>query len=99
MDTTKLKLDLDIEAGRASRVRDGTKKLSIRGDYDGEYDIEFWDKCGTENCVELKWCGHIDRVDMRVKNKPYWVWCYANLNKKDIRQLIKWLARIERQLE
>lgn len=98
MDTTKLKLDMDIEAGRATMIRDGVIKASIRGQMDGEFRIEFWAKPGTANAVEVKWMGHIDRVDMRKTKSPFWVYDYCMLNKKDMRQLIRWMIRIEKQL-
>lgn len=98
MNITKLKLDMDIEAGQATQVREGLKKASIRGQMDGEFRIEFWAKPGTANAVEVKWMGHLDRVDMRIKNKDFWVYDYCTLNKKEVRQLIKWMSRIERHL-
>ncbi len=98
IDTAKLKLDMDIENGRASKIRDGIQKLCIRGDMDGEFRIEMWAKVGTANGIELKWMGHLDRVDMRIKNKDFWVYDYSVLRKKEIRQLIEWLVRVERQL-
>lgn len=98
MDISKLEIDLAIERGVQTKVRDGVKKLSIRGDYDGEYRVEFWDKNGTANGIEVSWSGHIHRDDMNKKEGTYWVWDYCTLRKKDVRQLIKWLIRMEKRL-
>lgn len=98
IDTLKLKMDMDIEEGRATRIRSGIQKASIRGDMDGEFLIELWAKPGTANAIEVKWMGHLDRMDMRKTKTPFWVYDYALLNKKDVRELIKWLGRIEKEL-
>jgi len=83
----KLETDLKIERG-GSRIRDGLKKLSIRGDYDGEYNIEIWSR---KEGAEIKWAGHIDTEDVNVKKGQYWVWNYAKLNRADMVRIGRWL--------
>jgi len=99
MNVDMLKRDLEIEAG-APKVRESHtgRKFVIRGDHDGREDIVLWSKIGTHQGVEVSWMGHIERVDMRIKNKPYWVWNYATLRKKDLLLLSRWLREEARKL-
>lgn len=99
MNDTMLKRDMEIEAG-GLKVRESyhKRKFVIRGDHDGQEDVVFWSKPGTHNGVELSWSGHIERVDMRIKHKPYWVWNYCTLRKKDLLELARWLREEARKL-
>lgn len=85
----KLATDMKIERG-GSRLKRGTKKLSIRSDYEGEYDIQIWAKADG---AEIRWSGRIDTNDLHPKEGELWVWNYSKLSREDMKKLAVWLWR------
>lgn len=100
MNIERLKHDVKTDN---SKIRTTMQKLSIRGDYDFEYDerISFTKKSNGK--VYVKWSAHVPVKSVEtekcslghfheVEKTEHWIWNYCELTKQDVEKMLEFFT-------
>ena len=97
MNIKKLKQEMQM----TSKIRVGRIKASIRGDFTGDNNLEFWKK--RNGSIEIKWKSRIavksverKKCDLGhfhdVAKEETWIWDYAVLTEQEVGEIRDFLT-------